>query len=63
VAYSNKPIKIKASTKGSYTRRAKQHHRTVQQQARADLRPGAHVSGAIRKKANFALNFGGKGKH
>ena len=55
-------IKIKPANRGKYTARAKANGRSVQAQASADLKPGSQASGAVRKEANFARNFGGKSK-
>ena len=49
------PIKIKASTKGSFTAAAKKSGMSVGQKARAVL-ADKHASPALRKKANFARN-------
>ena len=50
-----KPINIKPSKKGSFTRMAKRAGKSVQGEATAVLNnPGA--SGAAKKKANFARN-------
>lgn len=61
MAAAKKPIKINPANKGKYTARAKAQGHTVQQQARMDL-ANPNVSGTIKKRANFARNFGGKGK-
>ena len=54
------PIKLKKSTQGTYTARAKANGNTVQQQATKDLAPGAKVTATTRKRAQFAKNFAGK---
>lgn len=59
---AQKPIVIKKANRGKYTARAKANGNTVAQQAAKDLAPGSKVSGAIKKRANFARNFGGKKK-
>jgi hypothetical protein len=59
---AKKPIKIKKSTQGTYTARAKANGNTVQQQAAKDLAPGSKASPTVKKRANFARNFGGKGR-
>lgn len=56
MAAKRPPIKIKKSTQGSYTARAKAQGHTVQQQARIDLGANSKASPAIKKKANFARN-------
>lgn len=57
---SASPIMIKKSTKGSFTSAAKSHHQTVQQFASTVLKaPKGAFSPGMRKKANFAKNFGG----
>jgi len=53
-------IKINPANKGKYTARAKARGHTVQQQARIDLAPGSKASPTVKKRANFAHNFGGK---
>lgn len=53
---SRKPIKIKKSTKGSFTKAAKSSGMSVQQKAAAVLKPGSKASPAMKKKANFARN-------
>lgn len=55
-AKSKSPIHIKASTKGTYTARAKAQGHTVQQQARIDLAPSSKATAAVKAKANFARN-------
>ena len=59
---AKKPIKINPANKGKYTARAKANGNTVQQQAAKDLAPGSKASATVKKEANFARNFGGKGK-
>jgi hypothetical protein len=61
MAAKKTPIKINPANKGKYTARAKANGNTVQQQARKDL-ANPNVSATIKKRANFARNFGGKGK-
>ena len=56
------PIKINPANKGKYTARAKANGHTVQQQARIDLAKGSKASPTVKKEANVARNFGGKGK-
>lgn len=56
-----KPIKINPANKGKYTARAKANGNSVQEQARKDL-ASPNASGTIKKRANFARNFGGKKK-
>ncbi len=58
---AKKPIKIKKANVGTFTARAKANGNTVQEQARKDL-ANPKVSGKIKKRANFARNFGGKKK-
>jgi hypothetical protein len=48
-------IKIKKSTQGTYTARAKANGKTVQQQAVADV-SNPNVSSKIKKRAVFAQN-------
>jgi hypothetical protein len=55
-AKGKNPIHIKASTKGTYTARAKANGNTVQQQASKDLAAKSGVSATIKKRANFARN-------
>lgn len=50
-----KPIKIKPSKKGSFTRMAKKAGKSVQQEATAVLN-NPKASSAAKKKANFARN-------
>ena len=52
---SQKPIKIKASTKGSFTAAAKKAGKSVQAEAKSVLANG-NASAAMKKKANFARN-------
>ena len=52
---AQKPIKIKKSKKGSFTRMAKKAGKSVQAEARAVL-ANPHASAAAKKKANFARN-------
>lgn len=58
---AQKSIKINSANKGKYTARAKANGNTVQEQARKDL-ANPRVSGKVKKEANFARNFGKKGK-
>jgi len=62
---AKKPIKIKKSTRGSFTKMAKKAGRSVQEEASAVLN-NPKASGAAKKKANFARNAAkwkkGKGK-
>jgi hypothetical protein len=58
VASKKPPIKINPANKGKYTARAKANGNTVQQQASSDL-ANPNVSPTIKKRANFARNFGG----
>lgn len=51
-----KPIKIKKSTRGSFTRAAKKSGMSVQQKANSVLKKGSKASPAMKKKANFARN-------
>lgn len=60
MAVKKPPIKINPANKGKFTARAKANGKTVQQQATADLK-NPNVSPTIKKRANFARNFG-KGK-
>ena len=53
---SQKPIKIKKSTRGSFTAMAKKAGKSVQAEAAAILKPGSKASPAAKKKANFARN-------
>jgi hypothetical protein len=50
------PIKIKKSTKGSFTAAAKKSGMSVQQKASSVLSPGSKASPAMKAKANFARN-------
>ena len=52
---ARKPIKIKKSTKGSFTRMAKKAGRSVQGEASAVLN-NPRASASAKKKANFARN-------
>ena len=52
---ARKPIKIKKSTKGSFTRMAKKAGRSVQAEASAVLN-NPRASASAKKKANFARN-------
>lgn len=52
---AQKPIKIKKSTKGSFTRMAKKAGKSVQGEATAVLN-NPKASAAAKKKANFARN-------
>lgn len=52
---ARKPIKIKKSTKGSFTRMAKASGRSVQAEASAVL-SNPRASASAKKKANFARN-------
>jgi hypothetical protein len=52
---SKKPIKIKKSTRGSFTAAAKKAGRSVQGEASAVLKSKT-ASPAMKKKANFARN-------
>lgn len=61
-AKKKKPIKIKKSTRGSFTRAAKKSGQSVQQKAASVLKPGSKASPAMKKKANFARNAA-KWKH
>lgn len=51
-----KPIKIKKSTKGSFTAAAKKSGMSVKQKTAAVLKPGSKATPAMRKKAQFAAN-------
>ena len=55
------PIKIKASTKGSFTAAAKKSGQSVQAKARSVL-ADKNASPAMKKKANFARNAAKWGK-
>ena len=55
------PIKIKASTKGSFTAAAKKSGMSVQAKAKAVL-ADKNASPAMKKKANFARNAAKWGK-
>lgn len=57
---NKKPIKIKPSHVGLFTEEARQHGMSVQQYASHVLAPNSKASGAVKKRANFARNFGGK---
>lgn len=50
-----KPIKIKKSTKGSFTKAAKKAGKSVQAEASAVL-SNPKASASMKKKANFARN-------
>lgn len=52
---ARKPIKIKKSTRGSFTAAAKKSGMTVQQKAASVLKD-PKASPAMKKKANFARN-------
>ena len=52
---SRKPIRIKKSTRGSFTAAAKRAGKSVQQEAR-DVLASPSASPAMKKKANFARN-------
>ena len=56
MAASKKPIKIKKSTKGTFTAAAKKSGQSVQGKAASVLAPGSKASPAMKKKANFARN-------
>ena len=62
MAAKRKPIKIKKSTRGTFTKAAKASGQTVQQKAASVLKPGSKASPAMKKKANFARNAA-KWKH
>lgn len=55
MATNKKPIKIKKSKRGSFTRMAKKAGRSVQAEATAVLND-PNASAAAKKKANFARN-------
>jgi hypothetical protein len=55
-ARSKKPIKIKKSKRGTFTKAAKASGMSVQQKAASVLKPGSKASPAMKKKANFARN-------
>jgi len=55
MAAKRKPIKIKKSTRGSFTKAAKSSGMSVQQKANAVLKSKT-ASPAMKKKANFARN-------
>lgn len=60
---STKPIKIKPSHKGDFTAWAKAHGMTVSEAANKVMSaPLNEYSAHVRQMANFAKNFGGKGK-
>ena len=52
---ARKPIRIKSSTKGSFTAAAKKAGKSVQQEA-SDVLKSSSASPAMKKKANFARN-------
>ena len=58
MASKKAPIKIKASTKGSFTAAAKKSGMSVQAKARSVL-ADKNASPAMKKKANFAKNAAG----
>ena len=58
MASKKTPIKIKASTKGSFTAAAKKSGMSVQAKARSVL-ADKNASPAMKKKANFAKNAAG----
>jgi len=60
MATRKKPIKIKASKRGTFKAAAKKAGMSTQAFARKELAPGSKASPAMKKKANFARNFGGK---
>jgi len=55
MAEKRKPIKIKPSKKGSFTRMAKKAGKSVQEEAN-DVLANPKASPAAKKKANFARN-------
>lgn len=55
MAAKRKPIKIKKSKRGTFTRAAKASGMSVQQKARSVL-ADPNASPAMKKKANFARN-------
>lgn len=55
MAAKRKPIKIKKSTRGSFTKAAKKSGQSVQQKA-ASVLADPKASPAMKKKANFARN-------
>ena len=61
MASKRAPIKIKASTKGSFTAAAKKSGMSVQAKARSVLADKS-ASPAMKKKANFARNAAKWGK-
>lgn len=56
---SKKPIKIKKANRGKFTAYAKGKGQTVQQAASSVL-ANPKASPTLKKRANFARNFGGK---
>ena len=53
-------IRIKPSRVGLFTSEASKAGMSVRQYADHVLAPNSHASAAVRKRANFARNFGGK---
>lgn len=57
---AQKPIRIKPSHVGLFTEEARKAGMSVQGYANHVLSPNSHASAAVKKRANFARNFGGK---
>jgi hypothetical protein len=57
-----KKIKIKPSHVGLFTKEASSAGMSVRQYADHVLAPNSHAGAAVKKRANFAKNFGGKKK-
>lgn len=53
-------IKIKPSHVGLFTEEARQHGMSVQQYANHVTAPNSKASKAVKKRAVFAKNFGGR---
>lgn len=62
MAAKKKPIAIKKSKRGTFTKAAKKSGQSVQAKAASVLAPGSKASPAMKKKANFARNAA-KWKH
>ena len=61
-SYKNGGIHIKKSKRGTFKAAAKKAGMGVQEYANKVLKKGSKASPAMKKKANFARNFGGKKK-
>lgn len=61
-SYKEGGIHIKKSKRGTFKAAAKKAGMGVQEYANKVLKKGSKASPAMKKKANFARNFGGKKK-